>query len=48
MSADDFLSGKKVCEDVVGAGVLSALSAQTPEELGLLMQRRHGCWELLQ
>ncbi|EEH44701.2 uncharacterized protein PADG_00990 [Paracoccidioides brasiliensis Pb18] len=47
ISVDDFLSQRKLCEDLVRCGIPTALSLQNPRQLGLPIKRRHVCWELL-
>jgi serine/threonine protein kinase len=46
-AAGDFSSQEKLCKDLVGCGVLRALYSWNPRRLGLSMERRHICWELL-
>ncbi|EAS34386.3 uncharacterized protein CIMG_11531 [Coccidioides immitis RS] len=48
ISADDFTSRRKLCEDLVRCGISKALSLRNPRQLGLPIKRRHVCWELLQ
>ncbi|QSS57461.1 protein kinase [Histoplasma capsulatum var. duboisii H88] len=47
ISADDFSSRRKLCEDLVRGGIPKALSLQNPRQLRLPIKRRHVCWELL-
>jgi serine/threonine protein kinase len=47
LSAEDLLSQKEFCKDIAGCAVLEVLSSQNPRKLGLSMERRHVCWELL-
>ncbi|QVM05520.1 hypothetical protein D8B26_000228 [Coccidioides posadasii str. Silveira] len=48
ISADDFTSRRKLCEDLARCGISKALSLRNPRQLGLPIKRRHVCWELLQ
>jgi hypothetical protein len=46
-AAGNFSSQRKLCEDLVACGVLRSISSRNPRRLGLSMERRHVCWELL-
>jgi serine/threonine protein kinase len=47
MSSDDFVSRKKLCEEVVERGILETLVSQDPEKQGLQIERRWVSWEFL-
>ena len=43
----DFLSRRKLCADLAGCGMLEALGSRDPRQIGLSIERRYVCWDLL-